>query len=371
MPAQRKIRVLLIAPSMRILGGQAIQAQFLLEQFRKEPSIAAGFLPIDAKLFGPLAAVPFLRTLCRLLLYLASLAATVPRYDIVHAFSASYWSYALWTLPAILAGRLFRKKVIVHYHSGEAEDHLTRWRSAVPTLALAHEIVVASEYLVSVFANFGLRSRAIFNILDASPFHYRRRERLRPVFLTNRGLEPVYNVGCVLRAFEIVQRSCPDASLAVAHDGSSRAQLESLARELKLRNTKFVGSVPRETMARLYDEADIYLMSPDMDCTPGSVLECFASGLPVVATKAGGVPFVVRHEQTGLLVDCGDHEALAASALWLLENQDLAADLAGRARLECAKYEAEPVRREWVRLYRELMGLPAAEEKRAAAAASA
>jgi glycosyltransferase involved in cell wall biosynthesis len=364
MTEERRIRVLLVAPSMEILGGQAIQAQWLLAQFRQEPSIAAGFLPIDARLFQPLAGIRFLRTLCRFLLCLPALLLTVPRYDIIHAFSASYWSYTLWTLPAILAGRLFRKKVIVHYHSGEAEDHLARWRSAVPSLMLADEIVAPSQYLVNVFAGFGLRSRAISNILDTSRFRYRRRERFRPVFLTNRGLEPVYNVGCVLRAFHLIQQRYPEASLTVAHDGSCRAQLESLARELGLRNTLFAGAVPQETMAELYDAADIYLMSPDMDCTPGSILECFASGLPVVATKAGGVPYVVKHEQTGLLVGCGDHQALADCAMWLLDDQELASILSERARRECEKYKAEPVRREWVGLYRDLMGMPpvAAEE---------
>jgi glycosyltransferase involved in cell wall biosynthesis len=361
------IRVLLVAPSMDILGGQAIQAQSLLAQFRQEPSLAVDFLPINPRLPEPLASVRYLRTLCRLLLFLPTLLLRVPRYHIIHVFAASYWSYSLWTLPTVLAGRFFRKKVVVHYHSGEAEDHLAHWRSAVPSLMLADEIVAPSKYLVDVFARFGLRSRAIFNILDTSRLRYRRREHVRPVFLTNRGLEPVYNVACVLRAFQIIQQRYPDASLTVAHDGSCRAQLESLARELGLRNTRFAGCVAQETMAELYDAADMYLMSPDMDCMPGSILECFASGLPVVATKAGGVPFIVKHEQTGLLVGCGDHQALADCAMWLLEDQELAWILGERARQECEKYKAEPVRQEWVRLYRRLMGIvepaqPAAQE---------
>jgi glycosyltransferase involved in cell wall biosynthesis len=213
---------------------------------------------------------------------------------------------------------------------------------------------------VEVFARFGLRSRAIVNILDTSRFVYRRRTQLRPVFLTNRGLEPVYNVGCVLRAFQIIQQRYPEASLIVAHDGSCRSALEELARELGLRNTQFLGCVPQETMAELYEAADVYLASPDMDCMPGSILECFASGLPVVATKAGGIPYIVKHEQTGLLVGCGDHQALADCAVWLLEDAELAGSLSERGHRECEKYKAGPVRQAWVRLYRGLMGMPEA-----------
>ena len=290
-----RLRVLLIAPSMNIVGGQAVQAERLLAQLRQEGSLEVSFLPIDPRLPAAVGRIPYLRTLARLALFLPALLLKVRRHDIIHVFTASYWSYTLWNLPAILAARTFRKKVIVNYRSGEAEDHLTRWRSAVPSLRLADAIVSPSEYLVDVFARFGLPSRSISNILDMSRFRYRPRAKLRPLFLTNRGLEPLYNVDCLLRAFQIIQQRYPEASLVVAHDGSCRPRLETLAGELGLRNTSFLGYVPQEKMPELYDQADIYLMSPDLDCMPGSILECFASGLPVVATKAGGIQIGRAH----------------------------------------------------------------------------
>ncbi len=360
--ADARIRILVIAPSLDIMGGQSVQARELLEQFRDEPSLAPGFLALNPPLPPLLARVRYLRTALRLLLYLPSLLLRIPRYDLIHVFAASYWSYTLWSAPAIVVGRLLGKRVILHYHSGEAEDHLAHWRSAIPTLLLAHAIVVPSAYLVEVFARFGLRGRVIFNILRAAQFRHRRRGQLRPIFLTNRGLEPLYNVGCVLRAFHLIQQRFPDASLIVAHDGSCRRSLEALAAELGLRNTLFVGRVEPERMAGFYDACDIYLMSPDLDNMPGSVLECFASGLPVVSTKAGGVPYIVEHERTGLLVAPNDHEGLAACALWLIENPQAALRLAERARAECERYAPAAVTAQWVALYRELAGRPAAAQ---------
>ncbi len=364
------IRVLLVAPGPEIIGGQSVQAQQLLAELRRVPSLSVGFRPIGARLPGVLAGIPYLRTILRFLLYLPALLFTIPRYDIVHVFAASYWSYTLWSMPAILIGRLCRKKAICHYHSGEAEDHLANWRSAIPSLMLCHEIVVPSGYLAHIFTRFGLETKPIFNILDANAFPHRRRERLRPVFLTNRGLEPLYNVGCVLRAFQIIQRHYPEASLVVAHDGSCRAQLEALAAELRLRNTRFIGQVAPDRMGEVYDAADIYLMSPDLDCMPGSVLECFAAGLPVVSTKAGGVPFIVKHEQTGLLVGCGDHQGLAECAMWLLEDHRMALRMADRGYRECAKYRAGAVRDIWVALYHTLAGEPLSQDEEAAVAAA-
>ena len=237
------IRVLLFAPSLEILGGQAVQAERLVREIlRREPSLFIEFQPINPKLptlLRWLQNIKYIRTVSTFLLLCPTCAGTGTRYDVIHIFSASYWSYTLWSLTPLLIGRLFGKKTIINYRSGEADDHLTNWRTAIPTLKLAHEIVAPSGYLVDVFARYGLKIRSISNILDSEPFIYRKRRKLRPVFLTNRILEPLYNVGCVLRAFHIVQKKYPDASLTIAHDGICRPELEKLADELGLRNTRF------------------------------------------------------------------------------------------------------------------------------------
>jgi glycosyltransferase involved in cell wall biosynthesis len=167
-------------------------------------------------------------------------------------------------------------------------------------------------------------------------------------------LEPLYNVPCTLRAFQIIQQRYPEAELTIAHDGPLRAELERLAARLGLRNCRFIGRVPQRDIAALYDAADIYLTSPDIDCMPGSLLECYASGLPVVATRAGGIPYIAVHEETALLVPPGDHEAMAAAALRLLEEPGLAARLAAAAHQYCRTFSADTVGRQWGALYREL-----------------
>ncbi len=78
-------------------------------------------------------------------------------------------------------------------------------------------------------------------------------------------------------------------------------------------------------MAALYYASDIYLMSPNADNMPLSLLECFAAGLPIVSSKAGGIPNIVEDQQTGLLFQPNDHQAMAACALRLLEEPGLAA----------------------------------------------
>src|SRR5262249_7612199 len=153
------------------------------------------------------------------------LLARVYKYDVLHIFSASYASFVIAPTPAILVGKLYRRKVLLNYHSGEAEDHLQRWRSAVPTIRLADTLIVPSDYLVRVFDQFGLTAHTIFNLVDTGKLRFRDRSPLRPVFLSNRNFEVHYGVDRVLRAFKIIQEKFPEAKLDVVGDGSQRRAL--------------------------------------------------------------------------------------------------------------------------------------------------
>jgi len=364
----RPIRVCLVAPSLREPGGQSIQAARLARGLR-QLGVVVGFVPIDPRLPGPLQLlqrVRYLRTVVTSLQYVWDLLVSLARCDIVHVFSASYFSFILAPTPAVLLGRWFGKRVLLNYRSGEAEDHLRRWRrTAIPIMRLVDALVVPSGYLVDVFARMGLRARAIANVVDFDQFRFRERRPLRPVFLSNRNFEAHYNVACVLRAFARIQRRYPDARLLVAGDGKERGALERLAHQLNLRNAEFLGRVRPDRMPSLYDAADVYLNAPDIDNMPGSILEAFASGLPVVTTDAGGIPYMVRDGENGLIVPRGDDAAMAAAALRVLTDPSLAERLISCAIEECRrKYSPDAVLREWHSLYQGLVtysDAPAAE----------
>jgi glycosyltransferase involved in cell wall biosynthesis len=359
----RPIRVCLVAPSLSILGGQAVAAQRLLERLRAVPGLEVGFLPHDPRtnaLLRAMQRVKYLRTVATSIAYVASLFRKLPAYDVVHVFSASYWSFLLAPTPAILIGKLLGKKVVVNYRSGEAEDHLRRWpRTAIPTLHRADAVVTPSDYLVDVFARFGVPAQSIANFVDPQGVRLRPRTSLRPVFLSNRNFQSRYNVPCVLRAFAVIQARIPDARLIVIGDGPERGLVHETARSLALRHVEFVGAVRPTEMGRWYDEADVYLNSSDIDNMPNSIIEAFACGLPVVTSRAGGIPYVVEHERNGLLVDCGDHEALAASALRLLDEPALAQRLIAEGLRDVEQhYTWEAVADRWATLYRALISAP-------------
>jgi L-malate glycosyltransferase len=358
----KKLGVLIIAPSLDILGGQAVQAKRLLDRLSEDKSLEVGFLPINPRLPGPfrsLQRIKYVRTLVTSFAYYVSLLFQVRRYDVLHIFSASYLSFLLSPTPAIFVAKFCGTKTLLNYHSGEAEDHFQRWpRTAIPTIRVVDEVVVPSEYLVKVFDRFGVRAKPIYNIIDTSVFAFRDRRPLRPNFLSNRNLEVHYGVDVVLRAFAIVQQQWPEATLVVAGDGSQRDYLLQLSADLKLQNVRFMGRVEHEYAARLYDAADIFLNGSSIDNQPLSILEAFACGLPVVTTNAGGIPFMVEHEVNALVSSVGDEKGLAANCLRLLNEAELGSRLTTNGKRECEKYDWKSLHRQWLSVYYHLAGRP-------------
>ena len=361
---ERPLGIALVAPSMRILGGQAVQAERLLQGWAQDPEIRVWLVPTNPEpppLLRAPAGVKYARTVVTQLTFWPLLIREIGKADIVHSFSASYSSYVLSTLPAMIVGRLRGRPVLVHYHSGEAPDHLARSWLARWTLAhLADVIVVPSGFLRDVFARVGLRADVVHNTVDFERFPFRARGALRPRIVSTRNLEKDYNVACTLRAFEIVQRRYPDASLTVVGDGRQRPALEALAHELGLRNVTFAGRVAPAEIPRYYADADIYVQTPDIDNMPLSVLEAYASGAPVVSTDVGGLPSMLTDGADGLLAPPNDDAAVAARIMELLDDPGRASRLAANAHERCRQYTWPAVRPGWLALYRALAGRTAA-----------
>ena len=108
------IRVLVVAPSLHIVGGQSRQAARLMERLKPEPDLQIGFLPHNPRLPGILRSlqlIKYVRTIVTTFIYIVLLLLRVPKYDIIHVFSASYYSYCLSVMPALFIARLYRKEV--------------------------------------------------------------------------------------------------------------------------------------------------------------------------------------------------------------------------------------------------------------------
>ncbi|NNE97651.1 MAG: glycosyltransferase family 4 protein [Pyrinomonadaceae bacterium] len=356
--ATDKIKVAVVAPSMEVLGGQSIQANRLIDAFAKDEEIELTLIPNNPRLkyFSFIQNIRILRTLATSIKFWWLLATRLAAYDLVHVFSSGTTSYVISTLPPLFVSKFFGKHVILDYHTGEAEEHLRNWGwLATSSMREFDAIVVPSQFLVDVFAEFKLKAESIFNFVEAEKFIFRKRETLKPAFLSNRTFEKHYNVASTLRAFKKIQEKYSDAQLIVAGFGNEEAELVALARELDLKNVEFIGKVSQDEMPSVYDSADIYLNSSVVDNMPLSIIEAFSCGLPVVSSNAGGIPYIVEDGETGLLAHKNDHAALAQQACKLLENRELARKIIEKAHKECVKYRWSKIRYKWRSLYLDLL----------------
>ena len=356
--SQGRLKVALIAPSLRYVGGQAVQADLLLRLWQSDPDVDVNLIAVDPRLPRWLSwggRVPGLRTLLREPIYLLHLWRELKDVDVAHIFSASYWSFLLAPAPAWFFAKLRGAKTLINYRSGEARDHLRRFRSGKFVLSRTGAIVTPSGYLVDVFREFGLKAVVVPNLVDLSQFRYRERNPLRPNLVCTRGFSPYYCVDVVVKAFAEVKKMYPDATLTLVGGGPLEAEIRQLVADLKLPDVTFTGVASRREIGKHYDQADIFINASRLDNMPVSVIEAFGAGTPVVTTSPESMPYLVEHERTGLLSAVGDMPALAANVIRLLREPEVAARLARNAYQESRKFNWDVVRGQWLTVYRGLL----------------
>ena len=361
------IKVLLVAPTSRYVGGQAVQAEALLQNWQNGGQVCMTFVPIDPlppRLIRWSIRIKLLRTLVRTTIYLLSLLRNVPKADVVHVFSASYWSFVLAPTPAILIARFMGKKSILNYHSGEADDHFNRSPIFVKwVLKRVDLIVVQSEYLCHSFARINYWPLVIPNVTDTSQFEFHLRRRLAPHLLCTRGFEQHYDIPTVIRAFEIVKKRYTNATLTLVGTGPLEKTLHDMVTDRNLQGVTFAGAIAHRDMPKWYRENDILVNASLIDNAPVSLIEAFAAGLAVVSSNSGGIPFMAEDGRTALLSAAGDAALLAANIIRALDDSDLALRLITAARQECTKYLWTAVGPLWLAAYRTVLSSAAAEPK--------
>ena len=152
----------------------------------------------------------------------------------------------------------------------------------------------------------------------------------------------VKRVGDAVLALAEVLRIRP-AALVLVGDGPERPAVEKLTASLGLTgHVAFLGE--QLQMGRLLAQADLFLLPSEQESFGLAALEALASGVPVVATRVGGVPEVVRHSETGLLVPVGEPKALAGAVLNLLSDEPRRLAMGRAARRDAlARFQPEPV----------------------------
>lgn len=353
------MRIALVGPLPPPAGGMANQTQQLAELLRAARA-RVELVQTNAR-YHPawIGKVPMLRAVVRLLPYVARLWRAAGRNEIFHVMANSGWSWHLFAMPAIRIAAWRGVPVVVNYRGGEAAAFLARaHRSVRATLSRASAVAVPSGFLHQVFAQHGIATEIVPNVVDLARFHPSGADRPNGAHLAvTRNLEAIYDNATAIRALALVRLRLPDARLTIAGTGPEQAALQALVVELQLQDAvRLVGRLDRDAVAALYREVDLVLNPSTVDNAPNSLLEAMASGVPIVSTHVGGVPYLVQHGRTAWLVAPRDAAAMADAVLRLLSSRAEAEALARAALEEVRRYTWQEVSHTLAGLYARVIG---------------
>lgn len=355
------LRIALVGPVPPPSGGMANQT-LQLKKLLLDEGIAVEMIAVNRAHHPWIEPLKGLRALLRLFPYLGHLWRACGKVDLIHIMANSGWSWHLFAAPAIWIAHLRKVPVIVNYRGGEAGSFFEKTISWIkPSLNRVSTIIVPSGFLAAVFKDHGFGAQIVPNIIDlsrffAAPDRSCPNSSATPRLLVARNLELIYDNATAIQAFRIVHAALPLARLTIAGSGPELAALQELTRKLHLESAvRFTGRIDTLDMPQLYRDTDIVLNPTLADNMPNSVLEALASGVPVISTDVGGIPFLVQHERTALLVPVQNPAAMAAAVFSLLENPALVAQLRKAGVESVSQYTWSHVRQRLLAVYAEVL----------------
>lgn len=321
------------------VGGISGQVEILQRKFQEE-----GFI---ADVFSTKA------TIWRRLWMVSKLRKKARDYGVLHIHCCSGLGGFLPAVLGIRIGNRLGKRVVLTYHGGGGESFFDRYPKLVHSYLMRTDAnIVLSGFLARIFEKHQLPYTIIPNIVELNESHFHQRDTIKPVFICTRTHEGLYNIPCILRAFQRVQKEVPEASLILVGDGPQHESLVQQTNAMGLKNVVFTGRVHNKQIYDYLDQADVMLSSPTIDNMPVSLIEAMNAGLLVISSRVGGVPYMIEDGDNGLLFESNNDEELAEKMKWVLNHPGEAVEIIKRASLDVKKYSWNHVRDKLLAIYR-------------------
>lgn len=277
-------------------------------------------------------------------------------YDLIQLdiYSGAAFSWAEWVSK--LAHQM-RKPIVMVLHGGNLPVFARKHQRRLSQLcARAVKIIAPSNYLAHALSSFGHDIVVIPNPIDLAGHGYRRRDTPQPRLIWLRTFHRIYDPLLAIRVLARIKSKYPEARLTMIgpdKDGTLAKARYEAKRLGVFDQITFTGGIPKSEVPRLLSMGDIFLNTTTIDNSPVSVLEAMASGLAVVSTDVGGMPYLVDSECDGLLVPPGDVDKMTAAVVRVLEEPGLAGRLSESGRKKAEMHGWDAVLPRWEALFTE------------------
>ncbi len=268
----------------------------------------------------------------------------------VYSGTAFLWAEAVcWVL------RRANKPYVLTLHGGGMPAFATRWPTRVRALLESADVVTTpSRFLQQQMTAYRSDLRLQPNPLHVQRYRFRLRHRARPELVWLRSFHGIYAPALAPKVVALLQPELPDVRLAMAgsdrRDGSLRRTRETAEKLGVSSRITFTGRIPKSAVPEYLDKGDVFLNTATVDNTPISILEALASGLCVVSTNVGGIPYLLEDGTNALLVPPDDPESMAAAVRRIITEPGLAEHLSRQAREKAVQFDWSRMLPEWERL---------------------
>ncbi len=286
-----------------------------------------------------------LRILDMVLLLLKNVSNT--DYVLIDTYSTVNFYYALIVSQI---SRMLRINYIPILHGGNLEKRLIQNpRMSKMIFNNAYRLVSPSHFLKETFKNYGYQNvEYIPNTIEIGDFEFLNRDVDIIKLFWLRSFSKIYNPTLAVLILDSLIKKGYNTELCMVgpdNDGSLK-EVKKLVKQLDL-NVRFTGKLSKKEWIELSKDYNVFINTTDFDNTPVSVIEAMALGLPIVSTDVGGLPYLISHNEDGLLVPPNDVDAMLNAIIKLKEDQNLKNKLVINARKKVEKFDWKQVKVKW------------------------
>jgi glycosyltransferase involved in cell wall biosynthesis len=274
----------------------------------------------------------------------------------VDVFSGQAFTWAFLSVKLL---RRLKKPVILTLHGGNLPEFAQQHSKIVrELLSLADAVTAPSNYLLESMHQYRDDIILISNALEISKYTFIHRKKPKPILVWLRAFHEIYHPEMAIEVLKQLKDEFPHVKLIMTGpdkgDGSLQ-KTQDLAVQFNLQDhVSFPGATSKPDVPARLHEGDIFLNTTNFDNTPISVMEAMASGLSIVSTNVGGLPYLLEDGIDVLLVPPNDPDVMAAAVKRILTEPGLAENLSANARKKAEQFDWSKILPQWEKLFEEI-----------------
>ena len=270
-------------------------------------------------------------------------------YVFIDTYSTSNFYYALFTSQLC---RFFKLKYLPILHGGNLPYRLKKYpKFSSLVFNNSYKNIAPSGYLKYEFEQKGFKTVLIPNVIPIHQYPFKERKKIAPKLLYVRAFAEIYNPTLAIEVLKELKNTYPKAILCMIgpdKDGTLEDVKQLINKYHLNESVEITGVLSKKEWHKKSENYDIFINTTNVDNTPISVIEAMALGLPVVSTNVGGMPYLIQHNEDGVLVEKNNPSAMTKEICKIVEENKYS--LAINARKKVENFDWNIVKSKWMKI---------------------